>query len=140
MGEKKRKKRGNQLVQGVKYEANNPAGRWAAVGSTQITTPVPTASARGTKEPRRSDSKGHEDTASTSGHVGGIIATTEGPKATDFMHWLGFYLEQNAEITRPKEQGASAPLEVTWPGSVAPTVRPFLIRDELFHCGNALLP
>lgn len=61
-GKKKRKKR-NQLVKGVKYEANNPAGRWAAVGITEITTPVPTASASGTKEPWRRDSEGHEGTA-----------------------------------------------------------------------------
>lgn len=135
---KKRKKRENQLVQGVKYEANNPAGRWAAVGIAQITAPVPMASARGTKEPWRSDS--NEDTASTSGHMGRITATTERPKATDFMHWLGFYIKQKAKITQPKEQGASPSLEVTWPGSVAPTVRPFLTRDEIFHCGNAPLP
>lgn len=89
------------------------------MGITQITTPVPT---RGTKEPWRSDSKGQEDTASTSGHVGRIIATTEGPKGAGFVHWLGFSIEQEAKITWPKQQEAPPSLEVTWPGSYNETI------------------
>lgn len=52
-----------------------------------------------TKNPGEVTAKGHGDTASTSGHMGGIIATTEGPKGTDFIHWLGFSIKQEAEIT-----------------------------------------
>lgn len=96
MGGKKRKKIGNQMVQGVKYEANNPAGRWAAVGITQIT---PTASARGTKEPWRSDSKGTWGHSQHLWACGKNLLPTEGPKGTDFIHWLGFSIEQEAEIT-----------------------------------------
>lgn len=86
----------------------------------------------------RRDSKGHEGTASTFGHVGGITAATERPKGTDFMQWLGFSMEQEAKIM---SKGASPSLEVTWPGSGAPTMRPFLsgMNAPLWKCSTALI-
>lgn len=119
---------GNQVVQGVKQGARMQREDGQQWGSL-ISTPRPTAWARGTKEPWRRDSKGQAGTASTSGHVGAVIATQKDPKPQISGTGWVFPLIRNQKNTS-KGAGASPSLEVTWPGSVASAVRPFLSRDE----------